>query len=206
MEAITTRTARIEVIDDRVVVIARRRHESRPSKTRARTLTPAPASPRPTENRCSPTSGCPAADARGAPQYMRRTPRTSFAAMALLVRGTPLGRTMGNVYLKIARPGIPTRLFAQESKALAWLREEKSNRRPIHCAFQAAPAPIARSLEAMIGGDLKRQFGSRPPRTSWTRSATACTSVGELTFATANLRRAHAEAEAGERRQDHVPA
>ena len=49
----------------------------------------------------------------------------AFAAMAMLVRGTPLGRTMGNVYLKIARPAIPTKLFAQESKALEWLRDAK---------------------------------------------------------------------------------
>ena len=49
----------------------------------------------------------------------------SFAAMALLVRATPLGRTMGNIYLKIARPAIPTKLFAQESKALGWLRAAK---------------------------------------------------------------------------------
>jgi len=46
----------------------------------------------------------------------------AFAAMAMLVRGTPLGRMMGNVYLKIASPGIPFKLFAQEAKALAWLR------------------------------------------------------------------------------------
>ena len=49
----------------------------------------------------------------------------AFAAMAMLVKATPLGRTMGNVYLKIARPAIPTKLFAQEAKALAWLRAAK---------------------------------------------------------------------------------
>jgi hypothetical protein len=43
--------------------------------------------------------------------------------MGLLVRGSPLGRTMGNVYLKIARPGIPTRIFGREPEAVAWLRE-----------------------------------------------------------------------------------
>ena len=49
----------------------------------------------------------------------------AFTAMAMLVRASPLGRTMGNVYLKIARPAIPTKLFTQESKALAWLRAAK---------------------------------------------------------------------------------
>ena len=54
--------------------------------------------------------------------YMGERLDQSFAAMGLLVRGSPLGRTMGNVYLRIARPGIPTRIFAQEPKAMAWLR------------------------------------------------------------------------------------
>ena len=46
----------------------------------------------------------------------------SFLALALLVEATPFGRTMGNIYLRVARPGIPTRLFATEEQALAWLR------------------------------------------------------------------------------------
>ena len=48
-----------------------------------------------------------------------------FAAMGLLVRNNPLGITMGNIYFKIARPGIPTRIFSDESKALAWLRAKR---------------------------------------------------------------------------------
>ena len=55
-------------------------------------------------------------------QYMGERLDSSFAAMGLLVRGNSLGVTMGNVYLKIARPGIPTHIFTQEPKALAWLR------------------------------------------------------------------------------------
>lgn len=54
--------------------------------------------------------------------YMGERLDRSFAAMGLLVRGSPLGRAMGNVYLRIARPGIPTRIFAQEPKAMEWLR------------------------------------------------------------------------------------
>lgn len=46
----------------------------------------------------------------------------SFLALALLVEATPFGRTMGNIYLRVARPGIPTRLFAGEEQAIAWLR------------------------------------------------------------------------------------
>jgi hypothetical protein len=48
-----------------------------------------------------------------------------FVALGLLVRNNPLGITMGNIYFKIARPGIPTQLFSEERKALAWLRERK---------------------------------------------------------------------------------
>jgi hypothetical protein len=54
--------------------------------------------------------------------YMGESLDSSFAALALLVRGTPLGLMVGNVYLRIARPGIPTRIFADERKALDWLR------------------------------------------------------------------------------------
>ena len=73
--------------------------------------------------------------------YMGERLDTSFAAMGLLVRGSPLGRTMGNVYLKIARPGIPTRIFALEPKALAWLRgRKKVARRARRQRRQAPPA------------------------------------------------------------------
>jgi hypothetical protein len=45
----------------------------------------------------------------------------SFSALALLVEASPLGRMMGNVYLRVARPGIPTRLFVEEERAAEWL-------------------------------------------------------------------------------------
>ncbi len=46
----------------------------------------------------------------------------SFTALALVVEATPFGRIMGNIYLRVARPGVPTRLFPDETSALAWLR------------------------------------------------------------------------------------
>jgi hypothetical protein len=46
----------------------------------------------------------------------------SFLALGLVVEASPFGRMMGSVYLRVARPGIPTRLFAEEAAALAWLR------------------------------------------------------------------------------------
>ena len=47
-----------------------------------------------------------------------------FSALALQVEASPLGRTMGNLYLRIARPGIPTRLFADSRSAMAWLTKD----------------------------------------------------------------------------------
>jgi hypothetical protein len=44
-----------------------------------------------------------------------------FLALALLVDSSPFGRMMGNVYLRVARPGIPTQLFTDEGRALEWL-------------------------------------------------------------------------------------
>ncbi len=46
-----------------------------------------------------------------------------FTALGLLVDASPLGRMMGNVYFRVARPGIPTRLFTDADQAAHWLRE-----------------------------------------------------------------------------------
>ncbi len=46
-------------------------------------------------------------------------------AVALIV-GTPLSRTMGNLFIRMNRPVTPMRLFDDEASALAWLR------RPLH--------------------------------------------------------------------------
>jgi len=44
-----------------------------------------------------------------------------FTALAMVIHASPLGRMMGNVYLRVARPGIPTRLFNRPADARAWL-------------------------------------------------------------------------------------
>ncbi len=44
-----------------------------------------------------------------------------FSALALVVESTPLGRMIGNVYLRVAHLNIPTQLFADESEASEWL-------------------------------------------------------------------------------------
>lgn len=53
--------------------------------------------------------------------YTGQTLVDGFVALALLVESSPFGRTMGNIYLRVARPGIPAQLFTDESRALQWL-------------------------------------------------------------------------------------
>ena len=59
------------------------------------------------------------ADARH--HYSGEVLADNFSALALVVEASPLGRMVGNVYLRIARPGIPTQLFEDESRAAEWL-------------------------------------------------------------------------------------
>ena len=123
--SIKTRTARIEVVDDRIVVIrvgdgVQSVEDARENFDVCARLAAPDRKPLLTDLRAARPL---LPEVRR--QYSGQRLEASFAAMGLLVRGNPLGRTMGNVYLMIARPGIPTRLFAQESKALAWLREKR---------------------------------------------------------------------------------
>ena len=123
--SIKTRTARIEVVDDRIVVIrvgdgVQSVEDARENFDECARLAAPDRKPLLTDLRAARPL---LPEVRR--QYSGQRLEASFAAMGLLVRGNPLGRTMGNIYMKIARPGIPTRLFAQESKALAWLREKR---------------------------------------------------------------------------------
>ena len=54
--------------------------------------------------------------------YSGQTLEAGFTALALLVEGSPLGVMMGNVYFRVARPGIPSRLFTDEARAVEWLK------------------------------------------------------------------------------------
>jgi hypothetical protein len=125
VSAIKTRTARIDLTEDRIVVA--RLGEGVQSVDDARENLAA------CVQLAAPDRKVLLVDIRAARpllpevrhQYMGERLDTSFAAMGLLVRGNPLGITMGNVYLKIASPGIPTRIFTQEPKALAWLRARR---------------------------------------------------------------------------------
>jgi hypothetical protein len=46
--------------------------------------------------------------------------------MAVVV-GNPVSRTLGNFFLRVARPAYPTRLFTDEAAARRWLSEELSS-------------------------------------------------------------------------------
>jgi hypothetical protein len=59
------------------------------------------------------------ADARH--HYSGQSLVDGFLALALLIESSPFGRMMGNVYLRVARPGIPTQLFVDERRAVEWL-------------------------------------------------------------------------------------
>src|SRR5262245_21283174 len=67
-------------------------------------------------------SGSAPLDAETRHLYSGRSLASGFTALALLVEGSPLGPMMGNVYLRVARPGIPTRVFVDEPKAQGWLK------------------------------------------------------------------------------------
>ena len=53
--------------------------------------------------------------------YSGRVLADSFTALALLVNASPLGRMIGNVYLRVANTSLPTRLFTDEPSARRWL-------------------------------------------------------------------------------------
>jgi len=65
-------------------------------------------------------------DAEVRQHYTGQTLIDSFCALAMIVESSPLGRMMGNVYLRVARPGIPTQLFAIEGRAVEWLIRHRS--------------------------------------------------------------------------------
>jgi hypothetical protein len=58
--------------------------------------------------------------------YVGELLATTFSAIAMLVAANPLGRMMGNIYLRAARLQIPSRLFADEQSAVRWLLEQTS--------------------------------------------------------------------------------
>jgi hypothetical protein len=67
-------------------------------------------------------TGSPPLDAETRHLYSGQPLVDGFTALALLVEASPLGTMMGNVYFRVARPGIPTYLFTDEARAVEWLK------------------------------------------------------------------------------------
>jgi len=61
-------------------------------------------------------------DAEARHLYSGQAMEERFTALALVVEGSPLGVMMGNVYFRVARPGIPARLFTDVGRAVEWLK------------------------------------------------------------------------------------
>ena len=117
-----TATARIG-LDDSGVLVVRIRHGSRQRPADARENLDIALSE--TAGRRRPIlvdiTGSPPLDAETRHLYSGQTLIAGFTALALVVEGSPLGIMMGNVYFRVARPGIPTHLFTEETRAFEWL-------------------------------------------------------------------------------------
>jgi hypothetical protein len=51
-----------------------------------------------------------------------------FTSLAILAPGGAFGKMMANLYLRVANPGIPSRLFESEAEAIRWsLQQLTSN-------------------------------------------------------------------------------
>ena len=59
---------------------------------------------------------------RDAREYMATIGSTLVSAAALIT-GSAINRALGNVFLKIDKPPIPTKLFSNDKKAKAWIMQ-----------------------------------------------------------------------------------
>src|SRR5262249_24108785 len=59
-------------------------------------------------------------DAETRHYYMGKRLTDSFTSLAILAPAGAFGKMMGNLYLRVASPGIPSRLFDSESEAMRW--------------------------------------------------------------------------------------
>jgi hypothetical protein len=58
----------------------------------------------------------------GARAYMAGPEGLKVAQAVALLMGSPVSRVLGNLYLGLNKPPIPTRLFTSEDEAQVWLR------------------------------------------------------------------------------------
>lgn len=72
--------------------------------------------------------GCQPLEADTRHYYSGKILSDSFLALCILLDLSPLGQMMGNLYLRVAKPGVPTRLSMSESEALSWLAPHLEHR------------------------------------------------------------------------------
>ncbi len=71
-------------------------------------------------------------------RFGRQSPPT-LSATAILV-GSSVQRTLGNIYLSVARPTNPTKLFSETRDAVSYLREQNERARHLrHRPLSSAP-------------------------------------------------------------------
>ena len=58
---------------------------------------------------------------RGARVFYAGEMAASVATAVAIVVGTPVSRVLGNFYLGLSNPRLPSRLFVSDEEALAWL-------------------------------------------------------------------------------------
>ncbi len=61
--------------------------------------------------------------AREARQYYAGEEAAKVASAVAIIVGTPVSRVLGNFYLGVSNPHLPSRLFSLEEEALEWLKE-----------------------------------------------------------------------------------
>ncbi|MDD2920127.1 hypothetical protein [Rhodoferax sp.] len=55
-------------------------------------------------------------------QYYAGEEAAKVASVAAIIVGTPVSRVLGNFYIGISNPHLPSRLFTSEDDALEWLK------------------------------------------------------------------------------------
>jgi hypothetical protein len=60
--------------------------------------------------------------AREARHYYAGEEAAKVASAVAIIVGTPVSRVLGNFYIGLSNPHLPSRLFTSEAEALAWLK------------------------------------------------------------------------------------
>ena len=60
--------------------------------------------------------------AREARHYYASEDAANVASAVAIIVGTPVSQVLGNFYLGLSNPRLPTRLFSSEDQALEWLK------------------------------------------------------------------------------------